>query len=80
MITLGVILLIAGFLLKISILWTLGIVALVVGAILAILGSTGRAIGGRRHYFRASDVQAQPGTRRMPYVTNSRLPPRRTGY
>jgi hypothetical protein len=51
MITLGIILLIAGFLLKISILWTLGIVALVVGAILAILGSTGRAIGGRRHYF-----------------------------
>ncbi len=51
MITLGVILLIAGFVLKISILWTLGIVALVVGAILAILGGTGRAIGGRRHYF-----------------------------
>ena len=35
MITLGVILLIAGFVLKVSILWTLGIVALVVGAILA---------------------------------------------
>ncbi|MGA9492751.1 MAG: DUF6131 family protein [Mycobacterium sp.] len=51
MIALGIILLIAGFVLKISILWTLGIVALVVGAILAILGSTGRAIGGRRHYF-----------------------------
>jgi hypothetical protein len=51
MITLGIILLIAGFLLKISILWTLGIIALVVGAVLAILGSTGRAIGGRRHYF-----------------------------
>ena len=51
MITLGVILLIAGFLLKISILWTLGIVSLVVGAILAILGASGRAIGGRRHYF-----------------------------
>jgi len=51
MIVLGIILLLAGFLLKISILWTLGIVALVVGAILAILGSTGRAIGGRRHYF-----------------------------
>jgi uncharacterized membrane protein HdeD (DUF308 family) len=51
MIILGIVLLIAGFLLKISILWTLGIVALVVGAILAILGTTGRAIGGRRHYF-----------------------------
>jgi hypothetical protein len=51
MITLGIILLIAGCLLKISILWTIGIILLVVGAILAILGSTGRAVGGRRHYF-----------------------------
>jgi len=51
MIILGIILLIAGFLLKISILWTIGIVLLVIGAILWILGSTGRAIGGRRHYF-----------------------------
>ncbi|WP_172828949.1 MULTISPECIES: DUF6131 family protein [unclassified Mycobacterium] len=51
MIILGVILLIAGLVLKIQILWTLGIIALVVGVILAILGSTGRAVGGRRHYF-----------------------------
>jgi hypothetical protein len=51
MIVLGIILLIAGFLLKISILWTIGIILLVIGAILAILGSTGRAVGGRRHYF-----------------------------
>ncbi len=51
MIILGVILLIAGFLLKISILWTIGIVLLVIGAILWILGATGRAVGPRRHYF-----------------------------
>lgn len=51
MIILGIILLIAGFLLKMSILWTIGIILLVVGAILAIVGSTGRAVGGRRHYF-----------------------------
>ena len=51
MIILGIILLIAGFVLKISILWTIGIILLVVGAILAVLGSTGRAVGGRRHYF-----------------------------
>jgi hypothetical protein len=51
MIILGIVLLVAGFLLKISILWTFGILLLVVGAIVAILGSTGRAIGGRRHYF-----------------------------
>jgi hypothetical protein len=51
MIILGIVLLVAGFLFKMSILWTFGILLLVVGAILAILGSTGRAIGGRRHYF-----------------------------
>jgi hypothetical protein len=51
MIILGVVLLIIGFIAKIAIVWTLGIVAVVVGAILAIAGSTGRAIGGRRHYF-----------------------------
>ncbi|HTQ21575.1 DUF6131 family protein [Mycobacterium sp.] len=51
MIVLGLILLVLGFLLKMSILWTIGIVLLVIGAILAVLGSTGRAVGGRRHYF-----------------------------
>ena len=51
MIVLGLILLVAGFILKISILWTIGIILLVIGAILAILGTTGRAVGGRRHYF-----------------------------
>jgi Family of unknown function (DUF6131) len=51
MIILGIILLIAGFLLKISMLWTIGIILVVIGAILAIAGSTGRAVGGRRHWF-----------------------------
>ena len=51
MIILGIILLIAGFLLKISVLWTIGIILLIVGVVLALLGSTGRAVGGRRHYF-----------------------------
>ena len=51
MIILGIILLIAGFLLKMSILWTIGIIVLVIGVILAILGATGRAVAGRRHYF-----------------------------
>ena len=32
------------------ILWTVGIVLLVVGAVLLLLGSTGRHVGGRRHY------------------------------
>lgn len=51
MIILGILLLIVGFVFKISILWTIGIVVLVIGAILAVLGSTGRAVGGRRHYY-----------------------------
>ncbi|OBI49166.1 hypothetical protein A5705_13870 [Mycobacterium sp. E787] len=51
MIILGIILLVAGFLLKISILWTIGIILLVIGAILWILGSTGRAVAGRRHWY-----------------------------
>jgi hypothetical protein len=51
MIVLGVVLLVIGFVAKIAIIWTLGIIAVVVGAVLAIAGGTGRAIGGRRHYF-----------------------------
>jgi hypothetical protein len=51
MIILGLILLVAGFLLKISILWTIGIILIVVGVVLALLGSAGRAVGGRRHYY-----------------------------
>ena len=51
MIILGLILLVAGFLLKISILWTIGIIVLIVGVVLAVMGSAGRAVGGRRHYF-----------------------------
>jgi hypothetical protein len=50
MIIFGIILLLVGFVLKMSILWTLGIVLIVVGAILAVLGNAGRAVGGR-HYF-----------------------------
>jgi hypothetical protein len=48
---LGVVLLIIGFILKIAILWTLGIILLIIGAVLFLLGSTGRAVGGRRHYW-----------------------------
>ena len=51
MLILGLILLLLGFLLGIPVLWTIGIVLLVVGAVLFLLGSTGRAVGGRRHWF-----------------------------
>ena len=51
MIVLGVILLVLGWLLGISLLTYLGGILLVVGVVLLLLGSTGRAIGPRRHYF-----------------------------
>ena len=51
MIVLGIILLVAGFLLKISMLWTIGLILLVVGLVLMVMGRTGRAVGGRRHYY-----------------------------
>lgn len=51
MIVLGLILLIIGFVASIPILWTVGIILVVVGAVLELLGATGRAVGGRRHYF-----------------------------
>ncbi len=51
MIVLGLILLIVGFIAKVAILWIIGLILLVVGLILVVLGSMGRAVGGRRHYY-----------------------------
>jgi Family of unknown function (DUF6131) len=51
MIIIGLALLIIGFLTHIPIIWTLGIIALVLGLILVLLGSLGRGVGGRRHYW-----------------------------
>jgi hypothetical protein len=51
MIILGLILLIAGFVVKIGALWSIGIALLTIGLILALFGATGRAVGGRRHYW-----------------------------
>ena len=50
MIILGVICLILGLVLGISILWTIGIILVVVGLILEVLSLMGRAVGGRRYY------------------------------
>jgi hypothetical protein len=51
MIILGIILVVAGFLFKISILWTIGLILLVIGLVLMVMGRMGRAVGGRRHYY-----------------------------
>ena len=51
MIVVGIVLLLLGFLLGVPLLWTLGVIVLIVGVVLMLLGSTGRAVGGRRHYW-----------------------------
>ncbi|MGB3481970.1 MAG: DUF6131 family protein [Mycobacterium sp.] len=51
MIVLGAILLILGFVLHINILWTIGIILLVIGAVFWILGSVGRPVGGRKAWY-----------------------------
>ena len=51
MILLGLLLLVLGIVLGIGILYTLGIVLIVIGAVLWILGSMQRGVGGRRHYW-----------------------------
>jgi hypothetical protein len=51
MITLSIILIIVGVLTGIPVLTTLGVILAVVGAVLVLLGTTGRAIGGRAHYW-----------------------------
>jgi hypothetical protein len=50
-IILGVILMIIGFVAAIPILWTIGIILVVIGLALALLGAMGHAVGGRRHYY-----------------------------
>lgn len=52
MIVFGIILLIIAVLVpKFAVLWGVGIIVLIVGLILLLLGRTGRAVGGRRHYY-----------------------------
>jgi hypothetical protein len=51
LITLGVVLFVVGAVAGIAILKTIGFLLLVIGVILWVLGSMGRAVGGRKHYF-----------------------------
>jgi hypothetical protein len=51
MIVLGVVLMLIGSIAAIPILWSVGILLAVVGVILMLLGTAGREIGGRRHYY-----------------------------
>ena len=51
LITLGIVLFVVGAVAGIAILKTIGFLLLVIGVILWVLGSMGRAVGGRKHYF-----------------------------
>ena len=51
MIIFGAILMLIGFVLGVSILWSVGVIILIVGIVLWLMGSTGHMVGGRRHYF-----------------------------
>jgi Family of unknown function (DUF6131) len=51
MIILGIVLLVLGAVFDVSILWTIGVILIVVGVILWILGAIGRPVYGRRYYW-----------------------------
>lgn len=51
MIFLGIICLVIGFAASIPILWTIGIILVVIGIIFWVLGAMGHAIGGRKVWF-----------------------------
>jgi drug/metabolite transporter (DMT)-like permease len=51
MIVLGALLLILGFVFGIHLLTVIGVVLLVIGAVMWAMGSIGRPVAGRRHYY-----------------------------
>lgn len=51
MIIIGIVLLAIGFIAAVPILWTIGIIVLLIGLVFMIFGALGHAIGGRRHVF-----------------------------
>lgn len=51
MIITGIILALIGVLVGIPVLTTIGIILVIAGAVLAVLGSAGRAVGGRPHWY-----------------------------
>ncbi|MDQ1319000.1 MAG: hypothetical protein QG655_243 [Actinomycetota bacterium] len=51
MIVLGALLLSLGLGLRIQLLWTIGAILLVVGAVMWVMGKVGRPVGGRRYWY-----------------------------
>lgn len=51
MIALGVVLLILGFVLNVYLLWVVGVILVVAGAVFWALGAVGRPVAGRRAWY-----------------------------
>jgi uncharacterized membrane protein HdeD (DUF308 family) len=51
MIVFGLILLVIGLVLAFKILWSIGMIVLLVGLVLWVLGTLGHAVGGRKRYY-----------------------------
>jgi hypothetical protein len=51
MVLFGIVLMIIGLLLGVPVLWSLGVIVLIIGLVLWLLGTLGHAVGGRRHYY-----------------------------
>lgn len=51
MILVGIVLMILGFLTGYTILWSVGVIVVIIGLVLWLLGALGHGVGGRRHYF-----------------------------
>ena len=51
MIALGIVLIVLSIFANIGVLQSLGVLLIVIGVILALLGSAGKPLGGRRHYW-----------------------------
>jgi hypothetical protein len=47
----GVVLMLIGFITGIAFLWSIGLLIVIIGLVLWFLGSIGRTVGGRRHYY-----------------------------
>jgi hypothetical protein len=51
MILFGIVLMVLGLLFNVPVLWSLGVIVLIIGLVLWLLGTLGHAVGGRRHYY-----------------------------
>jgi hypothetical protein len=47
----GIVLMIIGLLLSVPVLWSLGVIVLIIGLVLWLLGTVGHAVGGHRRYY-----------------------------